>query len=206
MSVDFQTSKTKQNLMRAFAGEAQARERYYMAEERARAKKLFSVAELFRFTADQEKVHGEIFYSHIGGSCGEEINICADYPAALSDDPLVLLRESVNNESREHREIYPEFARVAREEGFSDIAQDFENIASIENTHGERFRKFADLLGQGKLYSSDKSEMWICLNCGYICEGTQAPETCPVCSQPQGWYIRLDEARWGKCSGGESEC
>lgn len=205
MSTEFKNSKTRENLMRAYAGEAQARERYYLAEERARAKKLFSVAELFRFTADQEKVHGEIFFSHISGECGEELNICADYPAAHSDDPLELLKFASTNEQKEHGEIYPEFARVAREEGFGDIAQDFENIASIEKTHGERFAKFADQLSQGRLYSSDKNELWICLNCGYICEGTQAPEVCPVCSQPQGWYIRLEDAKWGAC-GGDAEC
>lgn len=205
MSVEFGSSKTRENLMRAYAGEAQARERYYLAEERARSKKLFSAAELFRFTAEQEKVHGEIFFSHISGECREELKVCADYPVTHSDDPLELLKAASDSEQKEHSEIYPEFARTAREEGFGDIAQDFENIASIEKTHGERFRAFAERLSQGKLYSSDKSELWICLNCGYICEGTQAPETCPVCSQPQGWYIRLDEAKWYAC-GGEGKC
>ena len=192
--------------MRAYAGEAQARARYSMAEERARQKKLFDVAELFRFTADQEKVHGEVFFTHIKGSCGEEITIDAGYPAAYSDDPLELLKQASENERKESCEVYPEFARIAREEGFGDIAQDFENIASIEKTHGERFSKFAELLEQDRLYKSDMSELWICLNCGYICEGTQAPEVCPVCSQPQGWYIRLEEAKWGKRPGGEGGC
>lgn len=205
MSVDFKNSRTRENLMRAYAGEAQSRERYYLAEERARARKLFSVAELFRFTADQEKVHGEIFYSHISGDAGEELKVCAAYPVAHSDDPLELLKQAAENEQKEHCEIYPEFARIAREEGFGDIAQDFENIASIEKTHGERFRRFADQLSQNSLYSSDMSELWICLNCGYICEGTQAPENCPVCSQPQGWYIRFEDAKWGAC-GGDKQC
>lgn len=196
MSVDFNTSKTKVNLMQAFAGECQAYIRYSHAEEQAKQQKLFVLADLFRFTADQEKVHAEIFYSHLKDCSGESIEIHGGYPVDISQNVLDLLKMAVNNEQKEHEEVYPYFAQVARDEGFSEIAQDFENIAKIESYHGERFKCFADLMEQDKLFTSEQTETWYCLNCGYILEGTQAPQKCPVCSGEQGYYIRLCMTPW----------
>lgn len=167
---DFRNSKTKDNLMRAFAGESQARNRYTMAEEKARQQKLYVLADLFKFTADQEKVHAKIFYEHLKELSGESVFVDGGYPA---------------------------FADIARQEGYGKIAQDFTNIAKIENVHGKRFAAFGKLMKEGKLFSSFQSETWVCLNCGYIVEGTQAPERCPVCGEAQGYYIRLSMASWG---------
>ena len=190
-------SQTMVNLMRAFAGESQARNRYAFAQEQMIAQKQFIIADLFRFTADQEKQHAEIFYNHLKNGGVEAVGIEADYPVDKDCELACLLETAAEHELAENGEIYPSFAQVAREEGFSQIAQDFENIASIEKTHAERFKRFAQLEREGRLFSSDESTKWVCTNCGYILEGTQVPQNCPVCHGEQGYYIRLDMADWG---------
>lgn len=196
--MDFNTSKTRENLMRAFAGESQARNRYTCAQAQMIAQKQFMLADLFRFTAEQEKEHAEIFYDHLKTNGAGETQIQAAFPVDKdSCDIACLLSESASHEFKESGEIYKTFAQTAREEGFAQIAQDFENIASIESTHGQRFERMAQLYKDGKLFSSDESTKWICLNCGYILEGTQVPQNCPVCHGEQGYYIRLDMADWG---------
>lgn len=194
---DFRNSKTKDNLMRAFAGESQARNRYTMAEEKARQQKLYVLADLFKFTADQEKVHAKIFYEHLKELSGESVFVDGGYPVDISEDMRTLLGMADHNERQESEDVYPAFAEVARQEGYGKIAQDFTNIAKIENVHGKRFAAFGKLMKEGKLFSSSQSETWVCLNCGYIVEGTQAPERCPVCGEAQGYYIRLSMASWG---------
>lgn len=206
MSTEFCQSKTKENLMRAFAGEAMSCSRYKIAEKVCRQKQLFVLANLFKFTAAQEKAHGEIFYDHLKEGGCDLISINADYPAELSEEPLELLRHSHEHEFKENGEVYPAFANDAREEGYAQIAQDFENIAKIERAHGNRFKRFAQLMEEGRLFSAEVSEQWLCLNCGYIPEGTSAPETCPVCKQPQGWFIRLKQSPWELRPEGEAQC
>ena len=111
----------------------------------------------------------------------------------MSDDICTLLNMAVQHEENEASSLYPEFARTARDEGFADIARDFENIAKIEDRHSQRFKAAAKLMEDGKLYSSDESEVWVCLNCGFILESSNAPENCPVCGVPQGYYVRLSD-------------
>lgn len=196
--MDLCSSKTRENLMRAYAGETQARERYDIAQEKLKAQKQFFLADLFRFTAKQEKEHARIFYEHLQSGCAGQTAVNAQYPVDdKSCDIVCLLQNAAEHEKDESTDIYPEFARTAREEGFAQIAQDFENIAGIEKTHGERFERFAQLARENKLYSSDDSTSWICTNCGYIYQGTQVPQNCPVCHGEQGYYIRLDMADWG---------
>ena len=196
--MDLKDSQTLVNLMRAFAGESQARNRYAFAQQQMIAQKQFMLADLFRFTADQEKEHAEIFFDHLKSSGVQDVEIQADYPVDKdSCDVVCILESAANNELAESDDIYPDFAKTAREEGFSQIAQDFENIAGIENTHSQRFKRFAQLERDGQLYSSDESTKWVCTNCGYIFEGTQVPQNCPVCHGEQGYYIRLDMADWG---------
>ncbi|MGN0601563.1 MAG: rubrerythrin [Oscillospiraceae bacterium] len=196
MGTDFKSSKTKENLMRAFAGESQARNRYTHAQHQAEQQKLFVLADLFKFTANQEKEHAMIFYNHLKECGGETISIDGGYPVDISSDTAELLKMANHNETQESDDVYPAFAEIARQEGFSKVAQDFTNIAKIEKYHGERFASFANLMEQNKLFSSDTTETWYCLHCGYIVEGTQAPEICPVCSSPQGYYIRLNMTPW----------
>ena len=194
--MEFKDSKTRENLMRAFAGESQARNRYTIAHEKALSQKHYAIAEQFRFTADQEKAHAQVFYEHLKELSGQETEIYADFPVMVSDDITERLRDAAKHESAESSSIYPEFARTAREEGFADAARDFENISKIEGLHARRFTAFADLLEQGSLYKSENTEVWTCLNCGFILESGSAPEQCPVCGVPQGYYIRLGEAAW----------
>lgn len=196
--MDFNNSKTKTALMRAFAGESQSRNRYTFAQAQMIAQKQFVLADLFRFTADQEKEHARIFYDHLKQNGAGDAEITAAFPVdGDSCDAACLLEAAAAHEFAENGDIYPSFAQTAREEGFSQAAQDFENIASIEKTHGQRFERFAQLARDGRLYSSDESTKWICTNCGYIYEGTQVPQNCPVCHGDQGYYIRLEMADWG---------
>ena len=182
--------------MRAFAGESQARNRYTFAQRKF-ASQDYAVSELFRFTAEQERAHAQVFYEYLKEFSGQQLQVCGDYPVDISDDLLTMLELSVKDERNESEVVYPEFARIAREEGFADIARRFENIAKIENAHAERFSAFADLLRRGQLYSSDEEEIWVCMNCGFILTSSQAPEQCPVCNVPQGYYIRLKMTEWG---------
>ena len=196
--MDFMTSQTRENLMRAFAGESQARNRYTFAQAQLIAQKQFMLADLFRFTADQEKEHARIFYDHLKQNGAGDTQIQAAFPVDEdSCDAVCLLESAAAHERKEALEVYPAFAQAARDEGFAQIAQDFENIAAIENTHGKRFERMAQLLKSGELFAGGESTQWICLNCGYILEGTQVPQNCPVCHGEQGYYIRLDMADWG---------
>lgn len=197
MSTEFCTSQTKLNVMRAYAGETQSHLRYIFAKEQAKKQKQHVIAALFNFTAMQEKEHAEIFYNYLKQCSGEAIEITADYPVDDTDDLCKLLSSAVKNETHEANNVYPAFAEIARQEGFTQIAQHFENIAKIEQSHAERFDKFMQLMQSGKLFSSDQTERWICLNCGYILESTSAPEQCPVCSTEQSYYLRLEMASWG---------
>ena len=197
MSSNLSQSKTKENLMSALAGEALSCTRYKQAEKTCRQKQLFVLADLFKFTAAQEKVHAEVFCKHLK-QCGcDPISISADFPNECSDEPADLLDHAVLTEEHESSEVYPAFAQTAREEGFPDIARDFENIAAVEKCHGKRYQHYSGLLRNGTLHSDGSEKDWLCLNCGYIHIGSSAPETCPVCRQPRGWYVRLCETPWG---------
>lgn len=194
MPVDFKNSKTKDNLMRAFAGESQARNRYTFAASQAKQQNLHVIEAVFTFTANQEKEHGEIFYNHLKDLAGETIRVDGGYPVDISDTVVQLLRYAQHNEYEEWEDAYQAFGDVASEEGFIPVATSFYKIAEIEKTHGDRFGKLADLMEQGKLFVSDVSCKWMCLNCGHIQEGTEAPPACPVCQHDQGYFIRLELA------------
>ena len=197
MSVEFKQSETCKNLMRAFAGESQARNRYTFAAGLAKQQKLHVVEAVFQFTADQEKEHAEIFYNHLKELAGQTVQIDGGYPVDITNDAVQLLRKAQHNEYEEFDPVYPAFAETARREGFAAAAFSFEQIAKIEQIHGDRFGRVADLLEQGKLFVSDAACGWICLNCGHILESAEAPGMCPVCQHDQGWFIRLEMAPWG---------
>lgn len=190
--MNFQESKTKENLMRAFAGESQARNRYLFAAGQAKNNKLHVIQSIFEYTADQERAHAKVFYNHLKPFAGE--NICVDgcYPVDISDNIVDLMRAAQHNEYQEHEHEYATFAKIAEEEGFPAIAYSFSGIAAIEKTHGDRFGQFADLIEQNKLFNDDQEIEWLCLNCGHIHKGKSAPQACPVCQHPQGFFIRLE--------------
>ena len=192
MSTNFKESETSKNLMRAFAGESKARNRYTFSASQAKKEGLAVIEAVFRFTADQEKEHAEIFYQHLKELAGETIHIDGGYPVDLSSDVKELLRMAQHNEYEEHDSVYKTFGDVAKEEGFDKVAYSFYNIAKIEKIHGDRFGKFAQLLEENKLFVSDVQQRWICLNCGHIYEGTKVPKECPVCHHDQGYFIRLE--------------
>ncbi len=192
MAIAFKDSETKDNLMRAFAGESQARNRYTFAASQAKKNGLHVISAIFGFTASQEKEHAEIFYNHLKEMAGETIFIDGGYPVDISEDVSQLLRMAQHNEYEEHEPIYKTFGEKALEEGFNKIAASFLQIAEIEKVHGDRFGKYAKLLEEGKLFVSDVEVEWMCLNCGYVYKGKEAPEKCPVCQHNQGYFIRVD--------------
>lgn len=195
--MDFLRSQTKINLMKAFAGESQARNRYTFAASKAKEQKLHVVQAVFEFTADQEKEHAEIFYNKLKQAAGENIAIESAFPVDLTDDVVKLLKMAHHNEYEEHDDVYKAFSDTAYSEGFDDIGLTFSNIAKIEKTHGDRFMMYAELLEQNKLFLADVQCDWMCLNCGHIINAKGAPEMCPVCSHDKGYFIRLEFAPYG---------
>ncbi len=202
MGVEFRDSETKENLMRAFAGESQARNRYTIAAGCAKKQKLQVVEAVFRFTADQEKEHAEIFYNHLKELSGENIAIDGSYPVDISEDVAQLLRFAQHNEYEEHDDVYKNFAAKAEEEGFLNVAASFQMIANIEKTHGDRFGKFAEMLEKGELFVSNVETAWMCLECGNIYYGKEVPEICPVCHNDRGYYVRLELAPYTAADAG----
>ncbi len=197
--MDFKTSETKTNLMRAFAGESQARNRYTFAASQAKKEGLQLIENVFLYTAGQEKEHAEIFYNYLRTMAGETIVIDnAGYPIDLADSTLQLLRMAQHNEYQEHDVEYKRFGDKAKEEGFAEIAASFHMIAEIEKVHGDRFGRFADFLEQNKLFVSDVETGWICLNCGHVYTGKEAPGQCPVCHHDRGYFIRLELSPYEK--------
>lgn len=190
--MNLQSSETKLNLMRAFAGESQARNRYAIAANEVKNKNLYVIEAVFKFTAEQEFAHAKVFYEHLNELAGESIKIDGGYPTDISDSAAQLLRYAEHNEYEEYETVYKSFAEKAKEEGFLQIASSFETIAEIEKVHGDRFGKFAKLLEEDKLFVSDCECEWICLNCGYVFSGKQAPFSCPVCKHDRGFFIRLE--------------
>lgn len=188
-------SKTKVNLMRAFAGESQARNRYNIAAEIAKEQQHYVVQKVFNYTANQEKAHAKVYYDLLKEFSGSNISLdLASYPVDVYDDLGKILKSSEHNELEEWGDVYSSFSRVAKEEGFNKISQTFSNIASIEKTHGDRFGKLAEEFETGMLYKRNEEVQWMCTHCGYIFDGKEAPAQCPVCNYPQGYYILLERA------------
>ena len=193
MPVDFQNSVTRENLMRAFAGESQARNRYTFAAREAQKQQLPILEKLFTFTANQEREHARIFYDHLKALTGTTIQIDGGYPVDISTDLVELLKKAQHNEYEEHNPIYKAFGDKAMEEGFPAIASSFYGIANIEKMHGDRFGAFAKLLEENRLFSSADKDTWICLNCGHIHTGPMVPAVCPICHEEQGYFIRFSD-------------
>ena len=192
--VDFKTSKTKDNLMKAFAGESQARNRYTFGAALAREQNLHVIDVIFQFTANQEKEHAEIFYDYLKEFDGESIEIDGGFPVNINNDIKELLKSAVHNETEEYADVYKHFGEKAQEEGFADIAFSFFKIAEIEKKHAERFQNLYELLVNNKLFANDSECKWMCLNCGHIIDLKAVPEQCPVCSHDRGFFIRLQSA------------
>lgn len=194
MAVDFKQSETRNNLMRAFAGESQARNRYTFGAEQAHKSGLYVIEQVFTFTADQERMHAWVFYNHLKELAGETIHIDGGYPVDISQELSSLLEMAQHNEYEEHDDVYKNFGDTAREEGFQKVAGAFHMIAEIEKLHGDRFGAFAKLLEENQLFVSKIETKWMCLKCGFVLEAKEAPKKCPVCDHPQGYFIRMELA------------
>ena len=194
MSIAFDRSETRLNLMRAFAGESQARNRYVFAAGLSKKKNLQVIEAVFTYTAEQERAHAKVFYDLLAPLSGENLKVDGSYPIDIFPDVLSHLRAAQHNEYQEHKVEYRNFGKIAREEGFEEIAKTFEMIADIEKTHGDRFGQFAQLLEQDKLFVADTQVRWVCLNCGHVVDATRAPAVCPVCKHPQGYFVRWELA------------
>ena len=196
MSVDFAQSETKKNLLRAFAGESQAKNRYTFSAGFAKKQGLPCIQMVFLFTASQEEAHAKAFYDHLKPFAGENIAIDGAYPIDLYTTVAEHLRSAQHNEYQEWEHDYTAFARTAMEEDFPLVGKLFENIARVEKVHGDRFGRFADMLEQHTLFSADTRVEWMCLHCGWVVDATAAPAHCPVCRHPQGYFVRFEMAPW----------
>lgn len=194
MSTAFQSSETCINLMRAFAGESMARNRYTLAASLCRQQELPVLEAVFQFTAQQEQAHAALFYRHMAPAAGSSVRIDGAYPVNLSRDVVQLLRDAQHNEFEEFDPVYPAFASTAQAEGYPEIAAAFRQVSRIEESHGRRFSQFADLLEREQLFVSDVQCTWMCLHCGHLQTTAAAPARCPVCGHPQGFFIRLELA------------
>lgn len=187
-------SITKENLLKAFAGECQAWRRYEMAASHAKTQKLDVLYWLFHYTANQEKEHAEVFYNHLKEFNGEEVTINADYPVDNSSNLLELLQLAAKRETAEYETIYKSFGDKAKEEGFTAIGNSFHMIAEIEKEHSRRFTEYSQLLESNKLFDNDSPIEYLCLNCGHIHKANAAPQICPVCNHSQGFFVRIEDS------------
>ena len=190
MSKSLKGTRTEKNLLTAFAGESQARNRYTFFASKARKEGYEQIADLFTETAGNEKEHAEIFFKYLEGG---DVEITAAYPAGAIGDTRANLIAAAEGEKAEWGVIYPEFEKVAREEGFEEIATSFKEIGEVEQFHEGRYRKLAANVANGVVFKKKSSVKWHCTNCGYIHEGPEAPTVCPACSHPQAYYELLSE-------------
>ncbi|MCP3664536.1 MAG: rubrerythrin family protein [Gammaproteobacteria bacterium] len=183
-------SQTEKNLLIAFAGESQARNRYTYFSGAARKEGLVQIAHIFEETANQEKEHAKRFYKFLEGG---DLEITETFPAGLIGTTLENLRAAAAGEEHEWTDMYPGFAKVARDEGFNPIAAAFEAIAIAEKQHGKRYSELADNLEAGRVFKRNGKVVWRCRNCGYLHEAEDAPELCPACLHPKAHFELLGE-------------
>lgn len=181
-------SKTEQNLLKAFAGESQARNRYTYFSSVAKKEGYEQISEIFQETADNEKEHAKIFFEYLQESEGSLVEITAEYPAGKIGTTQENLLEAAEGEHLEWGTVYPEFEKVARKEGFKEIADSFNKISEIEEKHEDRYRVLLNNIKQNQVFKKDEFVKWKCRNCGYVHTGKEAPEKCPACKHPQAYY------------------
>jgi len=180
-----QGTKTEQNLLKAFAGESQARMRYNYFAKQAKKEGLEQIYGIFEETAENEKEHAKRFFKFLEGGM---VEITASYPAGKIGTTLENLKASAEGDNEEWTELYPEFAKIAEEEGFKEVAIAFKMIATVEKAHEERYTKLYNNLQEGKVFAKGDKIVWKCRNCGYLHEGTKAPNMCPACLHPQSYF------------------
>ncbi len=188
--MDLKGSKTEKNLMAAFAGESQARNRYTYFADKAKKEGLVQISEIFSETANQEKEHAKRFFKFMTGGDAE---ITASFPFGTVGTTEENLRAAASGEHHEWTELYPSFAATAREEGFEDIARALEAICIAEKQHEKRYLELAENLDKGEVFRKNGKVFWRCRNCGYLHEALEAPDTCPACLHPQAHFELLGQ-------------
>jgi len=183
-------TQTEKNLLTAFAGESQARNRYTYFAGKAKKEGYEQIAFIFQETADQEKEHAKRFFSFLEGG---ETEVAAAFPAGMVGTTLENLQAAAEGENYEHTDMYPGFARVAREEGFNAIAKLFEMVSVAEKQHEKRYRDLAANIENSRVFKREDNVVWRCRNCGYLAEAEEAPQACPACVHPQAFFELLGE-------------
>ncbi len=190
MTKNIKGTQTEKNLLISFASESQARNRYTYFASKAKKEGLVQISEIFTETANQEKEHAERFFKFLDGG---EVEITGKFPAGKIGTTLENLNAAAEGEEYEWEEMYPAFAKIARKEGFIDIAMAFEAISIAEKQHAKRYRDLAKNLASGKVFKKDGVVVWRCKNCGYLHEAKGAPKVCPACLHPQAYFELLGE-------------
>ena len=180
-------TKTEQNLLKSFAGESQARGRYVYFASIAKKEGYEQIAAIFNETAEQEKEHAKRFFKFLEGGM---VEITASYPAGILSTTVENLKAAAAGENEEWSELYPEFAKVADEEGFPQIAEAFRRIATVEAGHEARYLTLYERMINGTVFEDEEEIEWQCRNCGYIHKGKKAPEVCPACQHPKAYFER----------------
>jgi rubrerythrin len=190
MAKSIKGSKTEENLLKAFAGESQARNRYTYFASAAKKEGFEQIANIFTETAENEKEHAKVFFKYLEGG---DVEITATYPAGVIKDTKTNLEEAAAGENMEWTTLYQDFAKTAKDEGFADVARSFEQIAKVERFHEARYRKLINNLANSEVFKKKAPVKWHCLNCGYVIEGNEAPKECPACKHPQSYFEVLAE-------------
>jgi len=183
--MEFNGSKTEKNLLAAFAGESQARTRYSFFASAAKKEGYEQIAAIFDETSENEKEHAKLFFKHLKGGV---VEITASYPAGIIGPTAENLKAAADGEKLEWGKLYPGFAEIAEQEGFMDVAKTFRSVAKVEAYHERRYRKLIANIEQGKVFKKDAPTRWKCRNCGFVLEGSEAPEKCPVCDHPRSYF------------------
>ena len=183
--MELKGSQTEKNLLAAFAGESQARNRYTYFASQARKEGYIQISAIFEETANQEKEHAKREFKFLQGG---EVEITAAFPAGVIGSTIENLKEAAAGEHYETTEMYPSFAKVAEKEGFDEIAEVFRNIAVAEKRHEDRYVALAKNIANGVVFKREKPVRWVCRNCGYVHEGKEAPDVCPACAHPQAHF------------------
>ena len=183
-------TQTEKNLLAAFAGESQARNRYTYFASQAKKEGFEQISALFLETADNEKEHAKRFFKFLEGG---DVEITAMYPAGIIGTTKENLKAAADGENHEHTKLYPEFAAIAKDEGFPEVAAAFRSIAIVEKQHEARYRKLLQNVEAGTVFKKEKVVRWKCRNCGYIHEGKTPPAKCPACEHPEAFFELLEE-------------
>ncbi len=190
MSKSIKGTQTEKNLLKAFAGESQARNRYNYFASVAKKEGYEQISRIFNETAENEKEHAKVFFKYLEGG---DVEITAEYPAGVISDTKANLLAAAEGEKLEWSVLYKDFSETAKKDGFNEISVSFEEIAEVEEFHEARYRKLIENMEKGEVFKKPVSVKWHCINCGYIHEGNEAPELCPACQHPQSYYELLAE-------------